>query len=80
LRVSGSALNVLVTMRFSDGQLERLRDVSPRLRVTRSDPAGADYSRTDVLYAGAPPRELDRAPNLKWVQLQLNLIDRARGY
>jgi hypothetical protein len=46
--VSDSALDVLVTMRFSDGQLERLRGVSPRLRVTRAEPAGADYSRTDV--------------------------------
>jgi phosphoglycerate dehydrogenase-like enzyme len=73
--VSASALNVLVTMRFSDDQLERLRGVSPRLRVTRADPTDADYSRTHVLYAGAPPRELDRAPNLKWVQLHMAGVD-----
>jgi phosphoglycerate dehydrogenase-like enzyme len=73
--VSASALDVLVTMPFSDGQLERLRGVSPRLRVTRADPAGADYSRTDVLYAGAPPRELERAPSLKWVQLHMAGVD-----
>jgi phosphoglycerate dehydrogenase-like enzyme len=70
-----SALNVLVTMRFSEAQLERLRTVSPDVRVTRADPAVADYSRTDVLYAGAPPRDLERAPNLRWVQLHVAGVD-----
>jgi phosphoglycerate dehydrogenase-like enzyme len=70
-----STLNVLVTMRFSDAQLDRLRRVSPHLEVTRADPDGADYSRTDVLYAGAPPRDLVGAPNLKWVQLHMAGVD-----
>ncbi len=64
-------LNVLVTMRFTEAQLARLRAVSPELRVTRDDPEVADYARTDVLYAGSPPRDLARAPNLKWTQLHL---------
>ncbi len=63
--------NVLVTMRFDEPMLDRLRKVSPRLTVTQADPDRADYSRTDVLYAGSPPRDLGRAPNLKWVQLHL---------
>src|SRR5512132_2595419 len=58
-------------MRFNEGQLERLRAVSPRLRVTCDDAQTADYSRTDILYAGMPPRDLARAPGLKWVQLHL---------
>ncbi len=70
-----AALNVLVTMRFNEAQLDRIRRVSPDLRVTREDPADADYSRTDVLYAGAPPRDLGRAPNLKWVQLHMAGVD-----
>jgi phosphoglycerate dehydrogenase-like enzyme len=70
-----SALNVLVTMRFNESQLDRLRRVSPGVRVTREDPATADYSRTDVLYTGAPPRDLGRAPNLKWVQLHMAGVD-----
>ncbi|MDH3285987.1 MAG: D-2-hydroxyacid dehydrogenase [Acidobacteriota bacterium] len=61
--------NVLVTMRFNQDHMEQLRAVSPRLHVTRDDPDTADYSRTDILYAGMPPRDLARAPNLKWVQL-----------
>ena len=68
-------LNVLVTMPFNEHQLERLRRISPDLRVTREDPATADYARTDVLYAGAPPRDLGRAPNLKWVQLHMAGVD-----
>jgi phosphoglycerate dehydrogenase-like enzyme len=62
---------VLVTMPFSEPQLDRLRAVSPALRVTRAEPATADYSRTEVLYAGAPPREVGRASRLAWVQLHM---------
>ena len=63
-------LNVLVTMRFEEAQLERLRKVSPAVRVTRADPE-ADHSETDVLYAMAVPRDLARAPRLRWVQLHM---------
>lgn len=64
-------LNVLVTMRFDDKQLDRLRAVSPEISVSQADPDTADYSKTHVLYAGAPPRDLSRAPALRWVQLHM---------
>ncbi|HUM14727.1 MAG TPA: D-2-hydroxyacid dehydrogenase [Candidatus Nitrosotalea sp.] len=64
-------LNVLVTMRFDSDQLDRLRAVSPEIRVSQADPDAADYGPVDVLYAGAPPRDLSRAPTLKWVQLHM---------
>jgi phosphoglycerate dehydrogenase-like enzyme len=64
-------LNVLVTMRFDRGQLERLRAVSPDISLSQADPETADYAKTDVLYAGAPPRDLGRAPALRWVQLHM---------
>src|SRR5438132_788813 len=64
-------LDVLVTMRFNEAQLERLRRASPDLRVTCADTARADYAAADVLYAGAPPRDLGQAPRLKWVQLHM---------
>src|SRR5882724_1050610 len=51
-------LNVLVTLPFGEARLNRLRAVSPELAVSAADPARADYARTDVLYAGDPPREL----------------------
>ena len=46
-------LHVLVTMRFDQAQLDRLRAVSPALTVSQADPTTADYAKTDVLYAGA---------------------------
>jgi phosphoglycerate dehydrogenase-like enzyme len=64
-------LNVLVTMPFNAAQLDRMRAVSPDVRVVTAEPDAADYSHTDVLYAGAPPRELARAPRLKWVQVHM---------
>ena len=67
--------NVLVTMRFTEAQLDRLRRVSPAQTVTCASPEGADYSAVDVLYAGAPPRDLARAPRLKWVQLHMAGVD-----
>jgi phosphoglycerate dehydrogenase-like enzyme len=64
-------LNVLVTMRFDEAQLARLRAVSPDLRVTRDNPETADYSHTDILYAGSLPGDLSGMPNLKWLQLHM---------
>ena len=73
--MSTTPLNVLVTMPFSETQIDRLRRVGPGVAVTRADATGADYSRTDVLYAGAPPRDLGRAPHLKWVQVHMAGVD-----
>ena len=63
--------NVLVTAAFGRGHLERLRRISPRVTVTRTDPDTADYSRAEILYATALPRDRSRAPNLKWVQVHM---------
>src|SRR3989442_15532775 len=63
--------NVLVTMRFDDAVLTRLRQGSPDVRITREDAKTADYASADVPYAGMPPRDLSRAPNLKWVQVHM---------
>jgi phosphoglycerate dehydrogenase-like enzyme len=73
-------LDVLVTMPFTDAQLERLRAVSPELRVTRADAGGADYSRAEILYAGAPPRDLSGAPALRWVQLHMAGVNALRDH
>jgi phosphoglycerate dehydrogenase-like enzyme len=70
-----TTVSVLVTMRFGEPLLDRLRRVSPQLRVRQADPALADYADTDVLYASAPPRDLSRAPKLKWVQLHMAGVD-----
>jgi phosphoglycerate dehydrogenase-like enzyme len=62
---------VLVTMPFSESQLDRIRAASLHLEVTRDDPARADYRGAEVLYAGDPPRDMGRAPDLRWVQLHM---------
>jgi phosphoglycerate dehydrogenase-like enzyme len=64
-------LEVLVTMPFGDAPLARVRAASPDVRVTAASADTADYARTEVLYAGAPPRDLARAPRLRWVQLHM---------
>ena len=46
-------LDVLVTMPFGEALLDRIRQVSPEVRLTRSDPGAADYSRAEVLYTPA---------------------------
>ena len=60
-----------MTMPFTDAQLERLRAVSPTLSVRRADAATADYANAEIVYAGMPPRDLARAPRLRWVQLHM---------
>jgi phosphoglycerate dehydrogenase-like enzyme len=72
---SSATVSVLVTMRFGEPLLDRLRRVSPRLRVSQADPATAHYADADVLYAGAPPHDLSRAPRLQWVQLHMAGVD-----
>jgi phosphoglycerate dehydrogenase-like enzyme len=64
-------VDVLVTMPFGEALLDRLRAVSPDLRVTRGEAASADYARADVLYTGTPPPDLSRARGLRWVQLHM---------
>lgn len=71
---------VLVTMPFSDAQLDRIRAAAPSLRVSRARADAADYSRVEILYAGSPPRDLSRAPNLAWVQLHMAGIDALREH
>jgi hypothetical protein len=63
--------NVLITMPFTDAHIERLRAVSPRLSISRVDPAQADYGAVEVLYTGNPPGDLTRAPKLRWIQLHM---------
>ena len=68
-------IDVLVTMPWSDAHIARLAAVSPRLAVRREDARTADYAKCEVLYAGSPPRELDRAPKLRWAQLHMAGVD-----
>ncbi|HZS32349.1 MAG TPA: D-2-hydroxyacid dehydrogenase [Methylomirabilota bacterium] len=64
-------MRVLVTQPFGEAQLDRIRAADPRLAVTRAEPGTADYRGVEVLYTGAPPRDLARAPDLRWIQLHM---------
>ena len=64
-------VNVLVTTAFDETRLDRLRRISPDLTVTRAEADTADYSRAEILYAGALPHDPGRAPGLKWVQVHM---------
>lgn len=75
-------LRVLLTLRFNDEQLDRLRSVSPRLvirqqsiRDDREDISSFLMGDEDIIYAMSPPRDLRRAPHLKWVQLHSAGVD-----
>ena len=69
--MAAASVSVLVTMPFDDALLDRMRAVSPRVRVTRADAATADYAEATVLYGNAPPSDPARAPKLSWVQLHM---------
>lgn len=80
---------VLMTMRFTEEQLARVRAVSPRLVVVqKSLPEGADFNDTSALFDGdeeifygmIPPRDLSRAPRLRWVQLHSAGINHLRDH
>lgn len=71
-------IQVLLTLRFTEEQINRIRAVSPRLVVTQkslregsdsNDPASLFDGGEEILYGFMPPRDLSVAPKLKWVQL-----------
>lgn len=70
------SIPVLITLRFTEEQLDRLRSVSPRLAIRqqsvhedREDISPFLQGDEIVIYGMTAPRELARAPALKWVQL-----------
>lgn len=78
---------VLLTQRFTEAQLERLRKVSPRLDVRqesvhedREDITPLLTGNEQVIYSFMPPRDLSKAPKLKWVQLHSAGINHLRDH
>jgi len=71
-------IKVLMTLRFQEKQLERVRAVSPQLVVVQKS-VKDEWDGTDtgvffdgdeeILYGFMPPRDLAIAPKLKWMQL-----------
>ena len=71
-------IKILMTQRFTEAQLDRVRAVSPRLVVIQKS-VKEDWDSSDtghffdgdeeIMYTFMPPRDLSIAPRLKWVQL-----------
>lgn len=74
-------VNVLITLRFTDEQLDKLRAVSPRLIVEQrtchndEEVTAALDDEVEVLYTAHANFPLDRVPSLKWVQLHWAGVD-----
>jgi len=69
---------VLMTLRFTEDQVDRIRAVSPQLEVVqksvRENWDGKDTAEffegdEEIFYGFMPPRNLAAAPRLQWVQL-----------
>lgn len=72
---SDTELTVLCTLRFTEAQLDKLRAVSPRLKVVQYSVRDDDVpppdlvAAADVVYLISPWLDPARSPRLKWVQL-----------
>ena len=74
---SSEPINIVVTVDISDTLLDRIRDVSPRLRVERhlnKVPDKVWASANIILGAGLLP-EPEQAPHLRWIQLYSAGVD-----
>lgn len=81
------SIPILMTLDFSDSLLDELRAVSPRLEIQqhtardgRDDTGMSLDGNEEILYCFTPPRNLERAPKLKWVQLHSAGVDHLQGH
>lgn len=74
-------VEVLVTIPFSDSEIQLLRDISPRLRITLqpvrepSEISKDVWTRAEVLYTDRVLPQLEQVPDLRWVQFHYAGID-----
>lgn len=79
-------VNVLVTMAFPDALLERIRGLSPQIRLTyaplkKDEPIPQNLLATaEVLYTWTAIPNPEDAPNLHWIQLHMAGIDNLLGH
>jgi phosphoglycerate dehydrogenase-like enzyme len=72
-------IQVIVAMDFSDALIERLRAVSPRLRIERHHPAVPEkaWAEAEIAYTLRTFPQPEQAPRLRWVQLHTAGVDHA---
>ncbi len=80
-RERSSPIEVLVTVSFSENEIQELREVSPRLRIVvlparePGDISKEIWSRTEVLYTDQVLPAPEQAPALRWLQFHWSGID-----
>ncbi len=78
-------LDVLITVQFPDVMIEKLRQVSPRLRITAQTAHKVEevpielWNRAEILYTDRVLPDPLMVPNLKWIQFHFAGIDFASG-
>jgi phosphoglycerate dehydrogenase-like enzyme len=72
-------IHVVVAMDFSDVLMERIRAVSPRLKVERHMPNVPEraWADAEILYTGSIFPTPTQAPRLRWIQLHSAGVDHA---
>jgi phosphoglycerate dehydrogenase-like enzyme len=81
--MTSESIQVLITMPFSETQVEQIRAVSPRLKVTAmrahqpNEVPDEIWAKTNILYTDSVLPEPAQAPNLKWIQFHYTGIDYA---
>jgi phosphoglycerate dehydrogenase-like enzyme len=73
------SIPVVVAMDFSDAIMERIRAVSPRLRIERHHPTVPDkaWHDAEIVYTLRNFPTVEQAPRLRWMQLHTAGIDHA---
>jgi phosphoglycerate dehydrogenase-like enzyme len=80
-RDRNSPIEVLVTVPFNESEIQTLREVSPRLRITAlqarepGDIPKEVWARSEVLYTDRVLPNPDQVPQLRWLQLHWAGVD-----
>jgi len=76
-------IEVLITLQIAENLVDRLSELSPRLRITvlpvqKPEEIAADvWSRVEVLYTNRVIPAIDQAPKLRWIQFHWAGVDHA---
>ncbi len=76
-----SPIEILVTVPFQENEIQTLRELSPRLRITAlparepGDIPKETWARTEVLYTDRVVPAPDLVPALRWLQFHWAGID-----
>ena len=83
--MSTNPVNVLITLPFPEDLLEKIKQVSPRIRILPNTARNADdiqpdtWKQVEILYTDRVLPILENATNLHWVQFHYAGIDHITG-